>query len=624
MSFLENNLSALAAVPGHEALVQALQKTQAVTGCPIEVTADGGLTIEYQGVFLHEQAGAVREARALCDQFLEKSPRALNVLLGLGFGYVLQEMFHRSEGPIVVVEPHLPLLRFVLENIDLTPFLGSGRVFLAHHDAAAGRLVETHYETGAPVGILVTAGYAALMGESLKPLADLLGGYIAGKQAALSVGRQLTLDWIRHFLKNLPDLVGTLPSDLLKDCASDRPALILGAGPSLAENIEAVRRIYQGKSMVLIAVGRSLRFLQEHGIQPDLAVFVDFEGPAQQLTDLPLGTANLSLALGPFSERCCMTVPAQTRYLVPLAQYANLEDWLDNALDVSRQRLPTGGTVSFLAVQLALLMGCPSIVMVGQDLALPGGCHYAGEPEAEIDEQGCLIARHIPSLPDHALEVVTVRGQDGGNIQTLRDYQLFIQYFEAFARENQFSENPRRLINASVGGAQIEGFEVLSLASVAAMFAGCQESIQLPVSGEHVWFETSPAQKRTAIYRQLQQLRTVITEAADKARAMLALSSKPGAITVNTVMQLQEGLNGFMTMMQENPFVGVALARAAGDFNRQFNAGAASPEQQQQNATVVATLFRSILSTLDDQLAVWVDDAMMAVSEKPAAEVAAR
>ncbi len=59
----------------------------------------------------------------------------------------------------------------------------------------------------------------------------------------------------------------------MKGAAENIPAVVVGSGPSLGMEIEALRRLKN--HVCIIAAGSSIQALLKHGIEPDLIVAMD-------------------------------------------------------------------------------------------------------------------------------------------------------------------------------------------------------------------------------------------------------------------------------------------------------------------------------------------------------------
>lgn len=114
----------------------------------------------------------------------------------------------------------------------------------------------------------------------------------------------------------------------------------------------------------------------------------------------------------------------------------------------------SGGSVSTEAFMIALQMGFKNIVLIGQDLAFTGGVsHTKGIEDALGDNDSYIKSRQI----------VEVEGINGERLQT--DYQMWF-YKQWFEKVIRIYKDKIYVIDATEGGARIEGAEIKSLEEV--------------------------------------------------------------------------------------------------------------------------------------------------------------
>ena len=229
---------------------------------------------------------------------------------------------------------------------------------------------------------------------------------------------------------------------------SDRPCIIVSAGPSLDKNIRQLKQI-QGKAFIIV-VDAALRTALKAGIRPDLVCTVDARVPERffegvDLTDVIwayTGTTRKSIAenygkdvfyYGTFYQKWNETLKEELGYPIP--------------------SFASGGCVSSEAFVLALYLGFRTIVLIGQDLAFTGGSTHTKEAtvgRALSDEQY-----------KQRRKIVEVEGIDGTMLET--DFQMWFykQWFEKVIKMNQ---DQIKVIDATEGGAKIEGTIVQTLA----------------------------------------------------------------------------------------------------------------------------------------------------------------
>ena len=234
---------------------------------------------------------------------------------------------------------------------------------------------------------------------------------------------------MRHVKKNLQKPARSfLP---LKGAMAGTPAIVVGAGPSLEKNGEALKR-WKGKGL-LIAAGSAIQVLD---VEPDLAAVIDMHTPLlrRKFPDVPLcfqGRAH------PDS----LTRVKGERFYLPDSHFL-FESWL-----TGQEMFNCGWTVGNAAVAMAAHLGCNPIVLVGMDYCYRGKQKYA--------HQGASAS----SIP-----LVAAKDARGESVQTQLDWLLAIRWMEEFARAHPEIS----FINATAEGMEIgKPFSTMPLEEVA-------------------------------------------------------------------------------------------------------------------------------------------------------------
>lgn len=611
--FFEKNAQALASDRRNQTVYDAVLATEAASDVELFQTEAGDYTLVRHGVALHHAAGAMLEAQAVCTPALfHPGLRSNHIILGIGLGYLLDFVYRQSSGKIFVYEPDLPLLRFVLENVDLSEHLASQRVYLASDPADLFAKIQKRYILGEEIDVLMTQGYAQLLSPEIPGLMERLFTVAQEQQANIGVGMAYHLDWVRQFLGNVPAFSETIPFDVLVDKFKNRPALVVSSGPSLDQAMPEIQKYRD--SYVLVAVGGALRPLMAAGITPDFATFLDFMGPKQQLHALPLSTETVRFLLGPFAEGESFAVPSAGRYLVSCQNYSAMADWLDRTLDVQRYRVPVGSTVSVMALECAKAMGCNPLILVGQDLALSGGQYYAGGITANLDEDGYVSLPDSEVMVGRKVKLLDIPGQNGDVLKTTPDYFSFRQHLQEFAEQNKAT---LQLLNASVGGALIEGFEHLSLAQI-------QARLQCLVGQDSIaqMLVTQPlTHTKPQFAGALKELQQSAEQAVHVAGLLLQpLSSMVSALSGFKPEQLQEGWaqleteygplyrqhrTAFSACLNTQPFLEYCLKKEIWELQESFTFEPVSVQDYFSNLVVDQRYFTAAKNLLSDRILPW-------------------
>jgi len=125
---------------------------------------------------------------------------------------------------------------------------------------------------------------------------------------------------------------------------------------------------------------------------------------------------------------------------------------------------------------MALMFGCDPVVLVGQDLCfgengthVPGGVYIAQDVKIDRENGKVSIEEDYVTLKDKArskFDLLWLKGLDGAPVPSKFDWVTFHQWFENYAAFLKSEGSPVRIINATEGGAYIEGMEHTTLAEV--------------------------------------------------------------------------------------------------------------------------------------------------------------
>ncbi len=252
--------------------------------------------------------------------------------------------------------------------------------------------------------------------------------------------------WQNNTITNLPVLLRNPGIAALANIFPDKPALIVGAGPSL--NAVLPRLADCAKGFVIISTGTALHALLRNGIRPDLVVAVD----AHPLTasQFPSKYEDLYLAC---STLVFPSIPGKFRGIFAGTLDANpIDHWLDK-LTEERGGMLAAGTVTSTALDLAVKMGCNPIVSVGFDLSLA--------------EDGTTHAKNtmyhgIKVRPDYH-QLTRVPGNYSATVLTtpqFRNYIFLLEKYIALHQEQNF-------ISVTGAGAKIKGMAVVPPARLA-------------------------------------------------------------------------------------------------------------------------------------------------------------
>jgi hypothetical protein len=429
------------------------------SGLPtLRVTAESG-----RSVFLHSSIDPVREAEKVAAG-LKAEAGMVVVVYGFGLGYLAEALLAELDEriPLFVIEPDRDVFCAAMRTRDLGQLIQSDRVYVQVGDSA--EVVKVRFFTlfSGPrfreIAFCGLPGHQTLYGEfhleAMKVLRDVVNIKLLNLVTLIQMGP----DFMSNGIRNLPDYYTHPGVKELFNRFRDVPAIIVSAGPSLNKNIHLLHEA-KGKAVV-IAVGTAVKALQKHGIYPDFIVSVDPH---------PLNYEHFK---GLNTEHSALLIELQSHYQIfetyrgPIFVSGKMSvlQWFEDLIE-NKGVIESGGSVANNAMNIAYKMGADPIIFVGQDLAYApdGHSHAAGTNyENKICDQS------------EGLNHFYVKANAGGKILTDRPFFQFLRYFEHWIHE---TSGQRRYINATEGGAYIEGTEVMTLRE--ALDTCCQEPVEV-------------------------------------------------------------------------------------------------------------------------------------------------
>ncbi len=168
--------------------------------------------------------------------------------------------------------------------------------------------------------------------------------------------------------------------DALKDCLSQTPAIICGAGSTLSDNIDLISGLYQHS--LICAAGAAASALSRAPAPFHVAAGLDpnpdyYRFLQSNLFEIPFFYQNR------FSSDILDKIQGEKIALPSNAGYV-FEEWIAEHLGSDASSFDAGWTAATLLVALTTHMGCNPIILVGVDLEADE-CRYARELSQERD-----------------------------------------------------------------------------------------------------------------------------------------------------------------------------------------------------------------------------------------------
>ncbi|MDY0133122.1 MAG: DUF115 domain-containing protein [Desulforegulaceae bacterium] len=344
------------------------------------------------------------EANDIVDN-LELETGELRFIVGMGLGYLLKEISKREIKflKIVIIEPYISIFKKALEVIDLSEEIFSDNVyFLLGEDFNFGLVFsQSNFDTALFVKGLKISFYEPerkINPELFSSIVDNVKEQVTQYKMQVNTVAGTGPVFFENSMKNLTTTINSANLYSLKDIFKDKPVMVVGAGPSLKDDIEIIKK-YQDY-MAIFTVDTALPVLLKNGIKPDLAGAVDFHSISytkykdylEQTKDVPFLYHNecASMIIKPYKS------PVKFFVTTKYGLFSLLEDSWDGWIDP-----PKMDGVPHLMLFAALYSGGSSIVFSGLDLGYVGFKSYAdgASMSATLDFKSIVWAKGYDNEP---------------------------------------------------------------------------------------------------------------------------------------------------------------------------------------------------------------------------------
>ena len=434
-----------------------------------EKAKTGGATFRHAGRLFHSAYSPEKEAACQAEEISAKKPDWV-LLFGLGCGHLLNALLEKGFDRVLVYEPSMEILAGVLASVDLSGVLACESVILC------GDLTGFISEVRKLDGFDTLLGYAAVpyklafAQEFLDFNTRVNNAHITNK-VCIKTDIDSRENWIENYFENIRHLPECPRIDSLRAAFKGVPMIIAGAGPSLEKNAHLLKEA-KGKAIIVAAI-TAYKPLLKYGVVPDFVI-------ASEKVDLPEyfthGDEDLKtrLILAEVTHPGMFERKVKEKFV-----------FFNPFVSLSRSQAPlwgssyfpsTGGSVTTAAFDMALMFGCDPVVLVGQDLCfgengthVPGGVYIAQDVKIDRENGKVSIEEDYVTLKDKArskFDLLWLKGLDGAPVPSKFDWVTFHQWFENYAAFLKSEGSPVRIINATEGGAYIEGMEHATLAEV--------------------------------------------------------------------------------------------------------------------------------------------------------------
>ncbi|MFZ5632100.1 MAG: motility associated factor glycosyltransferase family protein [Bacillota bacterium] len=394
------------------------------------------------------------EAEVWAEDFYEED-KDVFILVGTGRLHYHKKLTARlgKKQRLFVLDWKLPLIWHALHNEKEEDLTGAQWYFYPGKDQLFLRIASLLDENlTARIKFGFVPPYKVFFRNETNEIEDRMRELIA-----LNLVRTRTIDlfgaqWINNNLINTGKTFERgVPFRELAGKFRDIPAIVVSAGPSLEKNIEQLNDLKD--RAVIICSGSAVETMNEYGIRPHLlASFDGGEGNYPHFAKLDTGDLRLVYTLDVYPR----IVDEFKGALIPVEGGGkNSYKYLKNMGAPDLGEALIGPSVANFSLDIAVKLGCNPIILIGQDLSFSGGKSHARGNFYRVENE------------DYKNEL-RVKGNVEEFVYTTKSWYAMLKNFE----KQITLYRDKKIINATEGGAYIQGTELSTLRSAAEKHLG--------------------------------------------------------------------------------------------------------------------------------------------------------
>jgi hypothetical protein len=435
----KKNIQALSSInPNLANILSGLQLDTVKENIAVFNAESGDLIISLDEQPLDSIYDPVREAKTIWNKNVKDTPNRndIQIVFGLGLGYLFKRVYVSCDSRILLYEPNINILRFVLEYIDFAKEIKDKRVYITSEYDDCLHYLGEKFLSGDKLNLLFSKYYATISHNILLKLSSDVYKICEQKNFDTNTILNMTKMWAHATVDNIMRLKDTTHFGALEGKFAGKTALIASPGPSLQENIDIIKE--NRDKFVLISVNRALKPLLANGIKPDFTAFMDVRDVTANMEEIQDQLKELNLINEIRTTKFAYEAPSASKFV-----YLTQNTWVGSDLNKTFGEIKTfnsAGSVSIICYYIAKALGCKNIIFAGLDLAFKGEMAYTKGDDLKITESPFT-------------NFLNIKGKDGALVKTRSDYAAFARQLEQIIEQ----ENDSNVYNTTSFGAYIEG-----------------------------------------------------------------------------------------------------------------------------------------------------------------------
>lgn len=417
----------------------------------------GCKTIRYSAgerpLMIHSMYDPKREAERLIASHEDKITENTHVFFyGIGMGYHVDQFLEKFPNQSYSLYEPIPEVFFELSNHrELKNIINKNMrsLYIDKHNEESFAYLDEFTTSNQNIHLIVLPSYKNIVEDKYTDFHKNIKEVILNRRTNLHTDASFQKLWVTNSLLNFKTVLNTpnILKDIDRNQFEGKPAMIVSAGPSLAEDIEHIRYIKEKNLAYIFSVGSAINSLIEYGVLPDAVFTYD---PSEKNKNVFEKMISRNLDNIPMVFGSSVGYETIEKYKGPKVHFITSQDrtslyFLKDQLSLEHDLILDSPSIAVMTFQILNKLGADPIIFAGQNL---------GYLYDRIYSKGINYKHHTKSFIENLIKnSIKTKDVYKNEIKTTIGFNNMRESIERFAELYQ----DKTFINTTKGGADIKG-----------------------------------------------------------------------------------------------------------------------------------------------------------------------
>ncbi|MGP4105629.1 motility associated factor glycosyltransferase family protein [Virgibacillus sp. L01] len=441
----------------------------------------GSETIRYQvgdkQLMVHSMYDPMREAERIITSHQDKINSNTHVFFyGIGMGYHIEkfkELYPNNTYSVYEPVPEIFLAMSEKRLLNRIITKETKHFYIDLPESESDDFLQDFSSGNRNTQIIFLPSYENIVRDKVEQFNQKVKKVVRNRHTNLRTDTKFQKLWVKNSLINFSEVLNTpnMLRDIDQSQFDGKPAMIVSAGPSLAEDIEYIRYIKENNLAYLFAVGSAINSLIEYDVLPDVVCTYD---PKETNYKIFKKMYDNKMDNVPMLFGSSVGYETLTKYQGPKVHFVTTQDktstyFLGKQLDLKQDLISDSPSIAVMTFQVLNKLGADPIIFAGQNL---------GYLNNQLYSKGIEYEHRRTTVDKKQLEnAIKTKDVYGNEIKTNLSFNNMRENIEQYAALYKDTT----LINTTKGGAAIKGVTFKRIEDI------LETTLILPIQKDEWW-----------------------------------------------------------------------------------------------------------------------------------------